>query len=689
MSQDPDAIRIRAALTNPRELCNALGIAEKSQPNGNGLLIRCPKHGEKTPSCSVTLRQDGTIGVKCFGCDWGTDAIGLIGLVRGASNFRESLEAAADVAGLSLSPQESRAPAARRNPAPSPSPTTSPKAQPERASQDAQRGPAIEPGRALETPREYPPVETVKALWEAARPIADDSDGSGILAFRAIDPDEVTRRNLARAIPRDFAALPAWARFRGGSWCETGHRILLPVYDAAGATRSVRAWRVTAEGDTPKRLPPSGHAAQGLVLANPAAVRMLRATPNDPAMPCRVLVCEGEPDYLTWATRVSEPVFGIGSGGWTQAHADRIPIGSQVIIRTHRDQAGEKYAAEVLKTLKDRCQVMRGPNIEGDGPQPDENDRAKAGTLPDNPGIDSEIVCEGARVLTVRELLNDSFTRAQTKRIRRSCTTGIAQLDRASGGIRPEFVWVMGAETNWGKSSFLIMLTDDNLKDGKRVMIVTSEDAPSVYADRLMARRAKVSATRLRDGCLLGDEVARCTNVAAKGEPLPVFLDARGMPAESVSANLRQLIAAYRIDLVLIDYLQEMRSEKRHQDRRNEVGFVAGLMRTTIKRGGAGGVIFSQLTMRDGKEPNKHSIRESDDVPNAAEAVLIGSNEVGQNGAILKRKLLVDKMKDGSKGYTIELDWNEESACFESQCDSATALSRATHADANDLFEDG
>jgi hypothetical protein len=118
--------------------------------------------------------------------------------------------------------------------------------------------------------------------------------------------------------------------------------------------RSVRAWRTT-DGDTPKRLPPSGHKASGLVLANQWAVRMLA----EPAAPERVIITEGEPDFLVWATRLTEPVIGVVSGSWTVDFAARMPFGSELVVRTDLDQAGEKYARQILDSVKGRCTVWR------------------------------------------------------------------------------------------------------------------------------------------------------------------------------------------------------------------------------------------------------------------------------------------------------------------------------------------
>ena len=129
----------------------------------------------------------------------------------------------------------------------------------------------------------------------------------------------------------------------------------------------MRAWRFQ-EG-SPKRLPPAGYRAGGLILANDLGKHLLRtASPPSPrpeSAPLRVVITEGEPDFLTWATRFPDPkaavpvVLGVVSGSWTEAMASRIPNGARVTVRTHHNEAGDRYAAAIYRTLVGRCTLLR------------------------------------------------------------------------------------------------------------------------------------------------------------------------------------------------------------------------------------------------------------------------------------------------------------------------------------------
>jgi hypothetical protein len=218
--------------------------------------------------------------------------------------------------------------------------------------------PAPPPPPAPEPERTYPPESEVAALWAAAKSVSDDAEAVAWLASRGLDPDLVASDDAARVLPKG-ARLPRWARYQRASWTETGHRLIVPMRDSAGAVKSVRASRVI-DGDSPKRLPPGGHKATGLVMACPIGTAMLNGTANPP----EVVIVEGEPDWLTWVTRkTARPTarIGIVSGSWSLAMAQRLPPGTIVWLRTDHDAAGDRYAAEIARTLRwVGCFVQRG-----------------------------------------------------------------------------------------------------------------------------------------------------------------------------------------------------------------------------------------------------------------------------------------------------------------------------------------
>jgi len=298
------------------------------------------------------------------------------------------------------------------------------------------------------------------------------------------------------------------------------------------------------------------------------------------------------------------------------------------------------------------------------------------GTLPEDPRSGTRIVAAKVpRVLTVRQLLTSSRERAFMKRRASDVlTTGHYKLDDFTGGIRKGFSWLFGADTSFGKSTWLVSVADENIKRGKKVLIVSSEDPEEIYGDRLMVRRARVDAKRHRDQRLEPEEMQRVLDVEQAAEPSPVYVDAARWNVEELAPHLETIIREQAIDLVAFDYIQEFKSGKRWQDERVKFREIASVLRHLGKKAKVASILFSQLTLdQDTKIPTRRNIRECRDIANASEVILIGfepdADILDKEKKVLvdagTKCVLVDKVKNGPRGAKVPLLWSPDHACFD------------------------
>jgi hypothetical protein len=305
----------RLRCTAPRALCAALGLEKGARRQARGWLVRCPAHEDRSPSCSVICSDKGRTRVHCFGCGLSGDCFVLAAPVLGRDLRREFPELVREL-GERLG-ETSDLPALRRHS-------------------------ASTPARA--------------GVWDATCPVTSDVEASGLLTRRGIDPSRVAKHDLARVVATT-APLPSWAQYGNRSWTQAGYRLVLQVFDFRGACRSLRAWHLGDGADAPKRIPPRGCRASSLVLANSLAIEMLLGTTS----PKRLLVVEGEPDFLTAATTYDLPALGVLSGSWHGGFANAIPSATQVLVATHTDAAGDRYARTIHESLGERVELWRLP----------------------------------------------------------------------------------------------------------------------------------------------------------------------------------------------------------------------------------------------------------------------------------------------------------------------------------------
>jgi len=317
------AREVRARLVDPLAVVEALGLGDGAKRRPRGVMIRCPWHLERTPSCSVSVGGDGTLRVRCFGCDATGDVLHLVAVARGldlVGDFARVLDEASAIVGLDLFEHR------RNRPAPTP-PSTA-----------------------------YPPREEVAALWNASEPVnrtlADpdpcDLAVAFFLARRRWWPPAVAALDIVRAAP-----LPSsfdWPSWWPSRWA-TSWRLIARVYRADGDVASVHARAV--EDAEPKTRWPYHCRSAGLLFADARGAALLR---GEPARLERVIVVEGLTDTVAMALEVKDAgraiaVLGVAAGSSLALAAVRWPHGVPVVIATHDDQAGRRYAGEIGRFL--------------------------------------------------------------------------------------------------------------------------------------------------------------------------------------------------------------------------------------------------------------------------------------------------------------------------------------------------
>jgi len=323
-------LELEFARLGPERVCRLLGIRYIKQ--SRVVLIRCLLHNENTPSMSVSIgRESRTIRAHCFACEKSIDVHTMVGTVEGLdpkSRFRDILRRECELLNMPIEERDYA-------------------------------------GVYCEPEKRYPPKESVELLWENCLQIDTDPECARWIASRALDPKTVKLLDLCRTIP-SHCSTPRWAYGWKGAY-----NVLFPMWDSTGTMVSLRARANNADA-RPKAKAPYGCRTDGIVLADNIGAYMLRTGEWLPTTnPDTRVVCitEGEPDYMLWASQnwntARFAVFGIVTeNGWTKDIASRIPSDSNVLILTHDDKTGDKYAAKIARTLDNfRGEVRRAGQV--------------------------------------------------------------------------------------------------------------------------------------------------------------------------------------------------------------------------------------------------------------------------------------------------------------------------------------
>lgn len=332
-----DTDEVRRVLSDPADVCRRLGL-RVAKRQAAGVFVACPVHKERTPSCSLTRGADGTLRVRCFGCQFAGDVLHLVAAVRGldvGSDFPAVAREAAELAGSTCA-----APPSPPEPAPE-RPVVSTLAFDALTASLATLGRLDESEIAAEVSSYLEDrgilAEAQADGWFALPPRWVQADWCSMLLAVTCDADrdELPVAHRPRWTLQDFRECGLFARegFR-----HPEHRVCVPWHDAAGRVQSLQRRRL--DGQKPPYVFPSGRRP-----AQPYGIERLRPG-------YALVVVEGAVDVLARRALdrrlgVERDVIGIaGVSAWNPGFGE-LARGRHVYVALDADRAGNQAAERV------------------------------------------------------------------------------------------------------------------------------------------------------------------------------------------------------------------------------------------------------------------------------------------------------------------------------------------------------
>lgn len=155
------------------------------------------------------------------------------------------------------------------------------------------------------------------------------------------------------------------------------------------------------------------------------------------------------------------------------------------------------------------------------------------------------------------------------------CATGIADLDRLTGGIRGGKLIVLGARPGVGKTALALYMAVHVARHTGPVLIVSLEMDEAEIASRIVAAESGVDVQAMEAGELMDADLNRVSGCYQEIAALPIRIATRAttplqIRREAVSMQHRQ-----GLNMVVIDYIQLMRSDGKSGSRYEEVSAIS------------------------------------------------------------------------------------------------------------------
>ena len=232
------------------------------------------------------------------------------------------------------------------------------------------------------------------------------------------------------------------------------------------------------------------------------------------------------------------------------------------------------------------------------------------------------------------KLLEESFAmleRAQDPDAETSgLPTGFTELDHLTNGLNPSDLIVLAARPGMGKTSFALSIAKHAaLRRDKPVLVFSLEMAREQLSLRLLCMEANVDSRLIRSGELDDQDWERLSEAAGRLHTAKVFIDDTPLLTPvTIKAMAKRLQGTEGLGLIVVDYLQLMRTNRRVDNREQEIAEISRALKSIAKELNVPIIACAQLNREverragNDRRPRLADLRESGAIEQDADIVM-------------------------------------------------------------------
>lgn len=172
-------------------------------------------------------------------------------------------------------------------------------------------------------------------------------------------------------------------------------------------------------------------------------------------------------------------------------------------------------------------------------------------------------------VLETDELIEEKLK--QGTKYKNRYFTGIFDLDKATNGLHEQELTIIGARPGTGKTTLALKIAYNIAIENIKVGIISLEMSETQLVQKMIARLARVDSNKIRDGMLTDTEKVAVTEASMKIYDLPFFINTKVKNIQDIEAYARRLKNKEDLGLLIIDYIQLIKSINKTNSREQEV----------------------------------------------------------------------------------------------------------------------
>jgi len=206
--------------------------------------------------------------------------------------------------------------------------------------------------------------------------------------------------------------------------------------------------------------------------------------------------------------------------------------------------------------------------------------------------------------------------------------SGFVDLDKMTSGFQPSELVIIAARPSMGKTAFCLNIATHAAVEGEGVAIFSLEMSRDQLVQRMLTAEARVDSQRVRQGALRDADFTNLARAAGVLQSCPVWIDdTPSLSLLEMRSKARRLKADNDIKMVVVDYLQLMRSPEYAENRVQEISDISRSLKALARELEVPVVALSQLSraseQRGGeRRPILSDLRDSGAIEQDADLVL-------------------------------------------------------------------
>ncbi|MFC2131114.1 replicative DNA helicase [Bacteroidota bacterium] len=256
--------------------------------------------------------------------------------------------------------------------------------------------------------------------------------------------------------------------------------------------------------------------------------------------------------------------------------------------------------------------------------------------------------------------------------------SGFYDLDKLTGGFQKSDFIVIAGRPSMGKTAFALSIARNVAVEYKQpIAFFSIEMAAIQLVIRLLSAEAKINGNNIRTGNINQKDFAKIAHTIGRIADAPIVIDdSASMTIMELRAKSRRLIAEHGVKMIMVDYLQLMRSPK-SESREREISIISQSLKQLAKELNIPIVAMAQLNRgveaRSDKRPMLSDLRESGSIEQDADVVIFlhrpeqyGAKDFGRDSedAEGKAEIILSKQRNGPTG-SVKLAFLKDYARFE------------------------